>query len=454
MSRLVICVEQLVRGTGDIDVYFRVDEPNDVVDWDKSRPLLCSPADAPFVKLAHIAAHDRNPIANELVKTVGEGVFAGLAKHLGVQEAFNRAVYSHQVSDASPWPLYINIRAPAAEALPWEILYHPKGEFLSLDARWPMARMVGSGLGHIERVLELPIRLAIVLGATQLDATPEWEAIYEAISQSGLDYKILVLVAQPALEQHILNQADGKVTVEYVPPTEQVLVDRLIVFCPHFLHFFCHGSVNFDGFMEIATRNHLTFGDDPVYLSTRELLRMRDLVWLITLDACEGATPTRELSSFSYSLVKDGVPAVIGMREPIEAFDASVFCGAFYSAALSSLAVQIGTGNAYVKLSWEFALRSARAELCGMFRGPVAITAAQHKVWTLPVLYRKPGDFNLLVKTAGTDPAETLGEVNAYRQLRDGLAPSTPQEVRDHLDEFIRQAELSLYGSPEGASDD
>ncbi|MFV0278990.1 MAG: CHAT domain-containing protein, partial [Parahaliea sp.] len=446
-DRVVISIEQRKRGEDDIEIFFRIDEPDNVTDWSVSMQLHCDPTQDPFVKLADIAANDRNPIANDLVKEVGEKVFAGLTQHPGVREAFDRAVNMQQSGVPTAWPLYFNTRAIDAEGLPWELLYHPQEQFLCLNVRWPMARMVGGSYADIERALELPIRFAVVLGATNLDATPEWDAIYYAIAQSGVDYEVLALVSQPKLQTHIGGQADPDVTVESMPLDEIALVDRLEAFHPNFLHLFCHGSASFDDYLEVATRDVSNFGGDPIYLPKGELLRLRGMLWLLTLDACEGATPTGNLHSYTYSLVMKGMPAAIGMREPIEANDASVFCGAFYEAALAYLHNELQAGGISVKLSWEFALRSARAALCAMFPGPAAITATRHKPWTLPVLYRKPGDFKLLVPPSSDDTAEVarkLGELATYRTARDGLPPTAPQQVRDQLNDLIRQAERDL----------
>lgn len=451
MDRVVISIEPLVRGDDDIEVYFRINEPEDVVQADSSRLLPCAPHQQPFVDLTAIATTDRNPLQNNLVKTVGQEVLNGLSAHPGVREAIDRAVNSQETTETTPCPLYIKTSATEAEALPWELLYHPDGNFLSLDPRWPMARMVGGRSNSIERSADLPIRIAVVLGASDRDATPEWEAIREAVQNSAVNCNILLLAAQPQLKQAVIDQADQNVVVEHIPQTEQELVDRLLQEKPHIVHFFCHGSASYEGFLEIATTNLLEgLSDEPVYLSARELSRLRETVWLVILDACEGATPTKALHSYTYSLVKDGIPSAIGMREPIEANDSSVFCGAFYKAAMNYLSDKLQNNGTRVELSWEFTLRSARAALCAMFDGPTALKAAQHKPWTLPVLYRRPGEFRLLPKTTATDgntadDSRLLGELETYRHMRGSLPPSTPQSVLDRLDAMIQQVEASLY---------
>ncbi len=443
----VISVQEYMQPDGSAQLVFQIEEPTNVADSQKVYQLNCDPDLAPFSDLKTISAHDKNPINGDLVKVAGEEVLQALSQHPGVRQAIDRAV---STQGSGPWPIYIETSAIDAEAVPWELLFHPQGQFLSLDPRWPIARQTGGKSDTLLHQFEPPLRIAAVLGAADVDATPEWEALRSAIMNANLDCSIAVLVADPALQTHIENQGDGFVSVEPIPETGDALIKRLMSVEPQFLHLFCHGSSDYSGYLEIATRNHTEFNDRPVYLASGELSRLRDLVWLITLNACEGATPANELHSFAYSLVNDGIPAAIGMREPIHSTDANLFCRAFYTTALAELATQLKQ-NQQVQLAWSPLLRAARSALCTQY-GPANVVAPQHKQWTLPVLYQQPGKSIVVpvLEDAGLstdEQARGLAALETLREVRTNIHPDTPAEVLERIDAQIQALIDQLSGA-------
>jgi hypothetical protein len=63
-----------------------------------------------------------------------------------------------------------------------------------------------------------------------------------------------------------------------------------------------------------------------------------DRPWLVVLNACESAaTGDSGAQSVAVALVYDGVPAVVGMREPVVSSDAACFTRSFYSTLVATL---------------------------------------------------------------------------------------------------------------------
>jgi len=189
-------------------------------------------------------------------------------------------------------------------------------------------------------------------------------------------------------------------------------------------------------------------GESPFYLTAKELARLRDLAWLITLNACEGAAPAEQLHSVAYAVVNNGVPATIGMREVIDSIDASCFCQAFYESALGYLADVLVPG-ARVKPDWSESLRLARTALCARSPGPIPIVASSYKHWTLPVLYRRAEDFVVQVAIPGLvisdqEQEQIFTELSKLQQIRDGLPPDTPPNTLAIFDADLKDMRARL----------
>jgi hypothetical protein len=445
MTRTVIRIEELVNQHDDTQVLLRPEEPQDVKDYGSPRELDCRVHEAPFSDLAAVVPGHKDPLPAELVRKVGERLYKGLGVHGGVHEAIERA--TAKTKHGMVHPIYLASDAMDAEALPFEVLYHPSESFLGLDPRFPIARLVGQQTGTISRFVKLPIRLAAVLAAADRDAIPEWESLRAAIVSSKLPVDVTLFAARDDLAAHVTAQTDPWVTLERVPAGAEEMMEALTKLRPQFLHVFSHGSAQYQGYLEIATRNTVALGDPPFYLTAKELSRLRDLVWLITLNACEGAAPAADLHSVAYAVVNDGVPATIGMREVIDSADASCFCGAFYASALGWLAAELVPG-ARVKPDWGEAVRLARAALCARNPGPTPIVASARKPWTLPVLYRRIEDFVVQVAipglAIGDKQEQVFNEMEKLQQFKDGLPGDTPAAVVKMLENEIAQVRARL----------
>ena len=448
MTRTIIRLEEHGDDAGAIRVNFRPEEPRNVADRMRWRTLTCDPGKAPFSDLAAVAPGDRAPLNDDLVKGVGEALFTALRQHVGVEQALSLA------AGAPPGelsPIHLLTSAMDAESLPWEALHHPLARFMGLDPRFQIARAVGTGGGVVERVHDGSVRIAAILAAGDRDACGEWAALRSAVNASGLDSRLTLFFANDALETEVLKAADSWVDLQRVPDTKEELVAKLEQLRPNLLHIYSHGSAQGSGFLEIATPASVAgFGSSPLYLEARHLAGLREHLWLVTLDACEGASPAEGVHSFAYTLVEIGVPAVVGMREVIDFTDANVFCRAFYTSALTGLAHALLPGT-QVEVDWAQYLAPAREALCARIPGPAGATASKQKSWTLPVLYRRGED--LVVRTPrvdrGLDEDErerVMAELQVYRRVLAGLHPDSPVEVRQQLKAFVAEREARLRG--------
>jgi hypothetical protein len=180
---------------------------------------------------------------------------------------------------------------------------------------------------------------------------------------------------------------------ELVPATSDDLIVRLRELQPHLLHMFCHGTADGPRLL-VAQRDDLAvlelsaenFGD----LARPSLLAP----WLITLNCCEGAAPGEQTVSLASGMVRNGLPAVLGMRKAIDARMADTFCTDLYQAALARLAVIVTGGRAPAPLNWSEVLFEPRRRLCAGFGAP-GLVADRQKEWTMPVLYVASPDLHL-----------------------------------------------------------
>lgn len=448
MSRTVIRLEEWGDQNGEVHVNFRPEEPADVPERLRWRTLDSIHALPPFIDLAAVTPGQAIPNGNSLTKTVGQEIHKALSLHPGVAQALDRAA---NVAPGGVHPIHLLTSALDAEAVPWEALHHPLGNFLGLDPRFAIARAVNSGSGELERVLDAPLRIVAILAAADRDARGEWAALRGAINSAGLECHVTLFVAQDDLENEVNATHDAWVELRRVPPTKDELVAALQGLRPHILHVYSHGSALGGGFLEIATPGSVNgFGDPPLYLEARHLAALQDSVWLMTFNACEGASPAGGVHSLAYSLVESGAPAAIGMREVIDSLDANIFCQSFYTSAFADLAQKLLPGT-QVPVDWARYLATAREALCAGIAGPASATAGQQKPWTLPVLYRRTEE--LVIRTPGDIPgvdqearAHALGELEVFRHALANLHPDNPPVVRVQLEASIAALEAQILG--------
>lgn len=399
---------------------------------------------------------------DDAVRKHGQRLFAELEKHPAIKEALADL---RKVAPGQAHSFYLHLVVEAAERLCWEALCLKDGKFLSLDARWPIARIADSVADRHSPMyrFEAPLKVMALLSALKQPAKKEWEALKEAVlaaRAANFEIELFVLVGEQDLlddiKAEIANGTLPDVVVEPMPDRtselERLIDDR---FRPHVMHFFCHGSAS-HGVARLELATILDWMDDKstgsLKVDVDTLLGMTALqeVWLVTLNCCEGGRAQENAHSMAHRLVANGVPAAVGVLEPLDAGDAHDFCAAFYPAIFKKLheLTRDAPDDAIVDVEWADALRPPRTNISEKYGLP-----AQHREWALPVMYVRPEPFRLHIKQDELDPAK----LNAMR-LKAGeiarslaaLPPNTPVEFRQALLDLLAEVPANmkpdLYG--------
>jgi hypothetical protein len=419
------------------------------------------------------------------IRAAGELLFKGLAKNPHVKTAFGQAMLA---TSADRFPLLLELRGDETiEALPWETLYMPDGGFLGLDDRWSVGRRVDSRENTpAEGLIPSTLQMAVVLSCLDIPAEEEWAQLRAAVEKSGLAVEMLLFVGEPDLAEALAEeQLPWLLAVKGIPASAEELratfADaRFDGFTPQILHFFTHGSTDGGPHLEIATPSDWEGRDIARQSSlTLDPSQVRDLTepdtrpWMIVLNSCLGAAPVTDdrgaastededarqrkaTHSLARELVRDGgFPAVVGMREPVETSDATVFSSHFYPQLFRALAgLPHGAPTA---LDWSKLLVGPRRGLAEQRGEVIDISAEGRKQWTLPVLYLR-GQELLITRTdpadgpdgggsgspaAGAlavDPAATA-KLELLREILEGLSADAPEKYRNDLKAHIARLE-------------
>lgn len=437
MPRTTIRIEQL--GIENPRVLFRIHEPANVPNANILAELDCNVTGAPFRDLA--AQEQAGPAQGSLVREAGIAIYNRLAVHPGVKAALDQ-ISNAAFNDTSP--IFLQMITSAAEALPFETLFIPNNRFLALDDRSPIVRvaMANPTNAVTERLCGVPLKVSVVISAAgrQVYEEEEWRALYQAFTESSLEFQLQVLVGRTEMQDLIAQARDHRVTVQRIEGDKEDLVRTISEFEPVVLHFFCHGTTGPATYLEVGNRATHDLGDEPLYLSYDEVRRMATSLLLVTLNACEGATPVPDANSLALAIAeKAGVPVVVGMREAVDAQDANIFTGAFYRAFLDELHRVLSSPQTEAP-NWPMMMRAPRDRLARRQGGPPVAAAEAHKRWSLPVLYMRPEEMRL--RRTGT--MEQLGEIQALRNLRSRFSKDTPASMLAEIDRRITELEREL----------
>ncbi|WP_033822521.1 CHAT domain-containing protein [Kitasatospora sp. MBT63] len=428
-----------------------------------AHPFQCTGDEQPLAVLRDT----RLPI-DGVTRTAGRFLFEEVMRHPGVASQLPVALNT-QPPDRCP--VFVELATGAeVEALPWETLCAPSGEFLGLDERWSLGRIVNSPIVREPYwYLEPPVRIAVVLSCLGIPAADEWQALRDAVAAApGVPVELLVVVSEKELYEQVLDEGGG-VRVELVPEDLADLQRLISGFRPHLLHFFCHGSVQGGPHLQLAFGTDWDTGraDHSLNVEAREF---RDFVegagdppWLTVLNCCEGAAVgdgPDSMQSLALRLVYEGgLPAVVAMRESVPGDDANLFTRAFYKRLLAELAERAaGSGagpEAAEPVDWAMLLVAARTRLAHKHTDmTLSQAAASTKEWTLPAVYLRHPHGQGPARPGGPPPAvdsDTDGdgdggpptlraarkEIEALQGLLAQLPPSAPQALRAEAEQRL-----------------
>jgi hypothetical protein len=405
-----------------------------------------------------------DPPSGDNMREVGSLLLEQLGSHPAVADAVRNALMTPTDECC---PLYVRlVGSEQAGEYPWETLFDARSGFLALEGRWPIARIAA----QVPRQQDLrtflgPLRIMLVMSALGVSATDEWMALHDALTalrgeepltwgEQGLGLELDIWVGQADLAKQIASDLDEM----GVPGTVSLLTDsaRLLAdvkrFDPHILHLFCHGTGGPTPLLQLATRRDHVLGVSSSILI--EPLQFRDRTgstWLVTLNCCEGGSDANGARSIAYLLVNVGYPAIVGMREPVSAKNASLFARSFYASLLSYAGRNLVPGTEF-DLEIAIALVAPRRDLRDQFDEQTPTDkAAKHRDWTLPVLYVRPDPLRVKCLVASPEhPAGTRKNTTDYldtlMKYRMSAPPGTPEDVLTNLDAEIARALRALAG--------
>src|SRR5262245_12157542 len=84
-----------------------------------------------------------SPQNGDDVRTAGAKLFAELCNNQEIKKTIERLL---DADPRSSQPIYINATTVRAQSIRWEALWSKTAGFLSLDRRWPIARIAGADI--------------------------------------------------------------------------------------------------------------------------------------------------------------------------------------------------------------------------------------------------------------------------------------------------------------------
>jgi hypothetical protein len=449
MARTRFRIEQ--HGIEDPIVMIKVYEPSSVPHAGVNQTINCDINGTPFGDLAALSPDDLND-ASTPVKDAGIEMLNRLKVHGGVQAALDLV---DGAPPEEPCPVYFEMSTELAEEMPFETLFLSKRKFLALDERTPIVRVVGTRESQdnpINLLCNPPLRATIVISAAERPTyeDTEWDALYKAFQNSGIDFQLQVLVGRKTLRDKIEQSGDQRITVHLL---DDGLAKELTIvineFEPAVLHFFCHGKTDLIPYLEIGKSATHDLGEDPLYLAQNDIRSLAASAWIVVLNACEGAGAVKDNFSLAQAVALDGVPAVVGMRESINAVDANLFTEAFYPELLSEFD-KVFSSPEDIAPDWSRLMKAPRERIIRKNSGPPLSVAQRDKGWSLPVLYQRPEKMSITRTGGSVDDQqkrlELFGELKALLEFKESRAGKTPLGMQAEIDQRIAELMKLLSG--------
>ncbi len=389
-------------GLGPNDEIFtqvHVQAPNVAAEAQAPKPPLMT------LELRDILERYNNPAQQgDVVRQIGTALWERLRANGDAENAFAPVLDTDTPGRAVRLSFH-NLAADARD-MPWEAI-HAGGQhgYLCLEKRVPVLREFGRARSAVP-LRHSPferIKLLCLIGAKGDEGRAEWHALHKAIrTAQELPLEVLVLTSTPALRDQIEAAADPYLTAAPIPEGNAPLIARIASFAPHIAHFFCHGIAGPASYLQVADSSREHGDPGETYLTTADLQEaLSGKVWVTMLSACsladtgapEGVVAGQATTSLAEALVRDGFPAVVGMRAPILPRFTADFAGSFMSSLLRVVTATLRAGGGELDLATCFA-DACRATLPSD-QGPPLSVADRLRVWTVPSLSLRPGPLRL-----------------------------------------------------------
>lgn len=467
MNRLIFQLADSIGFDETPHVEISLEEPS--IFGSIARPFGCTGTEAEFAALKQAV------FGADTIRQAGRRLYDELVKHPDLREYLATAL---QIQTPNRYPIFVEIATGSGvESLPWETLCSPAGEFVGLDERWGLGRIVDSPTPVSQFYTFTPrLRIAAVLSCLNIPAADELRALRDAMAEApDLEIELLIIVSEEQLYNNVRAEIGAgtatNVHLELIPDELSRLQQIVTEFGPHVLHFFCHGSAQGGPHIQLAVKHDWVLGTaaDSLLVEAREIrnftARTDDLPWLIVLNCCESASvgALQDLQSLALRLVYEGAaPAVVGMREPVLSDDANLLTKAFYRRLLSELNTCVTRaqtpGQDAEPIDWAQLVVEARTRLARKHKElTLSQAAASTREWTLPVVYMRPTPFTIRVLPAATQAPlappdedalrETRLEIVALQQLLDQQPPGQGDALRAEAEQRIAYLKSQLEGS-------
>ena len=420
------------------------------------------------------SADDQAPAAfaegEDRMSEIGAYMMKALFEHPAIKQAILQQL-TKENHDSQP----LLVRVPReAETLPWETLCAREG-FLALDERWPIARLCPFERDPTTTDFQPPLRVMALIAADDGPGCDwdksEWRALLGSLESADFRVSVKALVANPRLLEEIEATDSTIVDVDASHVgRRRDLIQAITDFEPNILHFFCHGrEVGGRPSLQIGTRGSINKVTPALTFEAADIpTQNASELWLVLLNCCGSAAANHSVGSFAFTLVDDGVPAVVGMRQEVEVTHANAFTESFYEVLVGKLSKSLKRFNEEVEIEWPAMMhkpRMAIAEMCAGEDG-ARVGAESSREWTLPALYLAHRSHRLIGRPPPADTPPT-GPVTSKlppslltnrlaRRLRGPTAPTISDEDRAYAETklaVLRELESQGPGMPSGALD-
>jgi tetratricopeptide (TPR) repeat protein len=341
--------------------------------------------------LTHGTRHLRTKAASkgsnlESIKTLGGKLFQTVFQG-DVLTCFQNSLRQVETQNLG---LRIRLRlndVPALAQIPWEYLYQPElNRFVVASHLTPLVRYTEQPEPIKPINITTPLRVLVMISNPQehpLNVEDEWKKLRDTLSE---------------LEQK------GLVKLERIEANRGKLQRALRKNQYHVFHFIGHGGFDAqsdDGLLlfETATARQKVTGEQLATLLHDTSLR------LVLLNACEGAKGSSHnpFSGVAQHLVRQGIPAVIAMREKITDQSAITFAQNFYQAISDGYPIDAALGEARKALFIE----------------------DNTLEWGIPVLYMRTSDARIFKIESPQPKSNQLVRVGDYLGPATRIKPKT-----------------------------